>query len=69
MEPPSGQYPAVHFRHARRNVCFLDGHVESFRPGTRNPPPAWEPASATAVRDPSGSSTSARPTTCGTGSE
>jgi prepilin-type N-terminal cleavage/methylation domain-containing protein/prepilin-type processing-associated H-X9-DG protein len=52
MEPPSGQYPAVHFRHAQTaNVCFLDGHVESFRPGTRNPPPSWEPASATVVRD------------------
>lgn len=52
MEPPSGQYPAVQFRHAHcANVCFLDGHVESFRPGTRNPPPAWEPASATTVRD------------------
>jgi prepilin-type N-terminal cleavage/methylation domain-containing protein/prepilin-type processing-associated H-X9-DG protein len=52
MEPPSGQYPTVHFRHVRTaNVCFLDGHVESYTPGTRNPPPGWEPASATAVRD------------------
>ena len=52
MEPPSGQYPAVHFRHARTaNVCFLDGHVESFTPGTRNPPPDWEPSSATTLRD------------------
>jgi prepilin-type N-terminal cleavage/methylation domain-containing protein/prepilin-type processing-associated H-X9-DG protein len=52
MEPPSFQYPAVHFRHARNaNVCFLDGHVESFHPGTRNSPPSWEPASATTVRD------------------
>jgi prepilin-type N-terminal cleavage/methylation domain-containing protein/prepilin-type processing-associated H-X9-DG protein len=52
MEPPSGQYPAVHFRHAQTaNVCFLDGHVESFHPGTRNPAPDWEPATATAVRD------------------
>jgi prepilin-type N-terminal cleavage/methylation domain-containing protein/prepilin-type processing-associated H-X9-DG protein len=52
MEPPSFQYPAVHFRHARTaNVCFLDGHVESYTPGTRNPPPSWEPASATTVRD------------------
>jgi len=52
MEPPSYQYPAVHFRHAQTaNVCFLDGHVESFRPGTRNPPPGWEPGSANVVRD------------------
>jgi prepilin-type N-terminal cleavage/methylation domain-containing protein/prepilin-type processing-associated H-X9-DG protein len=52
MEPPTYQYPAVQFRHARcANVCFLDGHVESFRPGTRNPPPDWEPATATTARD------------------
>ena len=52
IEPPSGQYPSVHFRHAHSaNVCFLDGHVESFRPGTRNPAPFWEPASATPLRD------------------
>ena len=52
MEPPSGQYPTIHFRHVQTtNVCFLDGHVESYSPGTRNSPPGWEPASATAVRD------------------
>ena len=52
MEPPSGQYPTVHFRHVRTaNVCFLDGHVEAFTPGTRNPAPSWEPATATTVRD------------------
>jgi len=52
MEAPSNLYPTVHFRHAfTANVCFLDGHVESYRPGTRNPPPAWEPGSATIVRD------------------
>ena len=39
LQLPSGNDPAVHFRHAgkRANVCFLDGHVESypwkFRPG------------------------------------
>ena len=39
IEPPSGQYPAVHFRHTRgANVCFLDGHVEVVSPGTRNAP-------------------------------
>ena len=52
MEPPSGQYPTVHFRHAHTaNVCFLDGHVQTFSPGTRNTPPSWEPAAATTVRD------------------
>jgi prepilin-type processing-associated H-X9-DG protein len=52
VEPPSGLYPAVHFRHVRTaNVCFLDGHVEALSPGTRNPPPDWEPASATRLRD------------------
>src|SRR5262245_46064814 len=52
IEPPSGQYPSTHFRHADgANVLFLDGHAETFRPGTRNPPPPWEPASANALRD------------------
>jgi prepilin-type processing-associated H-X9-DG protein/prepilin-type N-terminal cleavage/methylation domain-containing protein len=52
LEAPSGQYPAVHFRHAHTaNVAFLDGHVESYSPGTRNPAPSWEPASATVLRD------------------
>jgi prepilin-type N-terminal cleavage/methylation domain-containing protein/prepilin-type processing-associated H-X9-DG protein len=52
MEAPSGQYPDVHFRHAQTaNVCFLDGHVESYTPGTRNPAPSWEPPSATVLRD------------------
>jgi prepilin-type processing-associated H-X9-DG protein/prepilin-type N-terminal cleavage/methylation domain-containing protein len=52
LEPPSGQYPAVHFRHAgTANVLFLDGHVESFHPGTRNQPPSWEPPSANLLRE------------------
>jgi prepilin-type processing-associated H-X9-DG protein len=52
VEPPSGQYPSVHFRHAgTANVLYLDGHVAGFHPGTRNPPPPWEPASATMLRD------------------
>jgi prepilin-type N-terminal cleavage/methylation domain-containing protein/prepilin-type processing-associated H-X9-DG protein len=52
MEPPTGQYPTVHFRHAHTtNVCFLDGHVQTFSPGTRNTPPSWESATATTVRD------------------
>jgi prepilin-type processing-associated H-X9-DG protein/prepilin-type N-terminal cleavage/methylation domain-containing protein len=52
LEPPSGQYPSVHFLHAgTANVLFLDGHVENVYPGTRNPPPSWEPSSATVLRD------------------
>jgi prepilin-type processing-associated H-X9-DG protein len=51
-EPPSGQYPSVHFRHiGTANVLFLDGHVETVYPGTRNAPPSWEPTSANALRD------------------
>lgn len=53
VEPPSGQYPAIHFRHGGKtaNVAFLDGHAESRSDATRNPPPFWEPPSATEKRD------------------
>jgi prepilin-type N-terminal cleavage/methylation domain-containing protein/prepilin-type processing-associated H-X9-DG protein len=53
IEPPSGQYPSVHFRHGGgvASVLFLDGHVEAYHPGTRNAAPSWEPAAATTVRD------------------
>jgi prepilin-type N-terminal cleavage/methylation domain-containing protein/prepilin-type processing-associated H-X9-DG protein len=52
VEPPSGLYPSVHFRHTRTaNVGFLDGHAETVSPGTRNPPPPWEPPSANLLRD------------------
>ncbi len=52
LEPPSGQYPGVHFRHTfYANVLFLDGHVEGITPGTRNKPPFWEPPSANELRD------------------
>jgi prepilin-type N-terminal cleavage/methylation domain-containing protein/prepilin-type processing-associated H-X9-DG protein len=52
IEPPSYQYPGVHFRHIHTaNVLFLDGHVQNYTPGTRNPPPSWEPPSATQLRD------------------
>jgi prepilin-type N-terminal cleavage/methylation domain-containing protein/prepilin-type processing-associated H-X9-DG protein len=52
IEPPSGRYPSVHFRHIHTaNVAFLDGHVENVYPGTRNSPPFWEPPSATVLRD------------------
>jgi prepilin-type processing-associated H-X9-DG protein/prepilin-type N-terminal cleavage/methylation domain-containing protein len=51
-EAPSGQYPSVHFRHTKTaNVLFLDGHVEANSQPTRNPPPSWEPPSATILRD------------------
>lgn len=31
IEPPSSNFPSVHFRHSdSANVAFLDGHVESF---------------------------------------
>ncbi len=61
IEPPqevpgywgSGQYPAVHFRHAgpTANVAFLDGHVEAWSEKTRNPAPSWEPPAVTEKRD------------------
>ncbi|MBX6313932.1 MAG: DUF1559 domain-containing protein [Isosphaeraceae bacterium] len=41
LEPPSSQYPTVHFRHmGMANMLFLDGHVEGFRP-TRNRLASW----------------------------
>jgi prepilin-type processing-associated H-X9-DG protein/prepilin-type N-terminal cleavage/methylation domain-containing protein len=41
LEPPSSQYPAVHFRHSGlANILFLDGHVEGVRP-TSNPLASW----------------------------
>lgn len=34
LEPPSNDFPTVHFRHSdTANVAFLDGHVESRRRG------------------------------------
>ena len=53
IEPPSGQYPAIHFRHGGRtaNVLFLDGHVEAWSEKTRNPAPGWEPPLAGQKRD------------------
>jgi prepilin-type processing-associated H-X9-DG protein/prepilin-type N-terminal cleavage/methylation domain-containing protein len=33
IEPPSNQYPTIHFRHSgTANVAFVDGHVESMIP-------------------------------------
>ena len=52
LEPPSGQYPTVHFRHTGQtaNVLFLDGHVETFKP-TKNELPSWWPANAAVLLD------------------
>lgn len=41
LEPPSSQYPTIHFRHSgQANILFLDGHVEALRP-TSNPLAPW----------------------------
>jgi prepilin-type processing-associated H-X9-DG protein len=40
LEPPSNDFPTVHFRHSdTANVAFLDGHVETMRRVWR--PPAF----------------------------
>ncbi len=51
LEPPSGQYPSVHFRHAGpvANVVFLDGHVAAMRP-SRNPMGPWTSQAMEQVR-------------------
>jgi prepilin-type N-terminal cleavage/methylation domain-containing protein/prepilin-type processing-associated H-X9-DG protein len=53
VEPPSGQYPSVHFRHGGQtaNVLFLDGHVDSWSEKIRNAPPSWDPPSAVQKRE------------------
>lgn len=44
VDPPSNQYPAIHFRHdGMANVLFLDGHVESMTP-VDNPMPLVSPS-------------------------
>lgn len=41
LEPPSGQFPSVHFRHLGAcNVLFLDGHVTALAPN-HNPASPW----------------------------
>jgi len=50
LEPPSGQFPSVHFRHrGLANVLFLDGHVRPMRP-TENPMGPWTTPDVEAVR-------------------
>ncbi|HEX5269066.1 MAG TPA: DUF1559 domain-containing protein [Gemmataceae bacterium] len=49
-DPPSNQYPGVHFRHSHTaNVGFLDGHVENRTPVTNAPSP-WMTATGEALR-------------------
>jgi prepilin-type N-terminal cleavage/methylation domain-containing protein/prepilin-type processing-associated H-X9-DG protein len=46
-DPPSNQFPGVHFRHlGTANVAFLDGHVENMTPVNNVLPAAtgWTPA-------------------------
>jgi prepilin-type N-terminal cleavage/methylation domain-containing protein/prepilin-type processing-associated H-X9-DG protein len=52
-EPPSGQYPSVHFRYTGgvANVLFVDGHVEGRTDKTRNPPPPSDPPAVLQLRD------------------
>lgn len=51
IDPPSNQYPTVHFRHmGKANVLFLDGHVEVMPPVSNalnmDPPWGWSTAAA-----------------------
>jgi prepilin-type N-terminal cleavage/methylation domain-containing protein/prepilin-type processing-associated H-X9-DG protein len=52
LEPPSGQFPSVHFRHSGdiANVLFLDGHVSSVRP-FQNPQGPWTSNAFQTVRE------------------
>jgi prepilin-type processing-associated H-X9-DG protein len=51
LEPPSNQYPTVHFRHVGNtaSVLFLDGHVESRKPAVIDVP-SWWPQTAANLR-------------------
>jgi prepilin-type processing-associated H-X9-DG protein/prepilin-type N-terminal cleavage/methylation domain-containing protein len=49
-DPPSNQFPGVHFRHdGTANVAFLDGHVENMTP-VNNPPSPWATPAGEALR-------------------
>src|SRR5205807_1925953 len=52
-EPPSARVPSVHFRQPGNvaHVLFLDGHVETWSDGTRNPPPPSDPPAVVQLRD------------------
>jgi len=52
MEPPSSQYPTVHFRHdGVAQLAYLDGHVETQTKGTRNAPSSYDSAWVIALRE------------------
>ncbi len=49
-DPPSNQFPGVHFRHTHTaNVVFLDGHVEAMTP-VNNAPSPWATTAGEALR-------------------
>ena len=51
LEPPSGQFPSVHFRHSgTANVLFLDGHVRRMQPA-KNPMGPWTAADVQKIRE------------------
>ena len=51
LEPPSGQFPSVHFRHMGvANVLFLDGNVRPMSP-TFNPMGPWTTPEVQEIRD------------------
>lgn len=51
LEPPSGQYPSLHFRHGGQvaNVAFLDGSVRAMKM-SRNPMGRWTTEAIERVR-------------------
>jgi len=51
LEPPSGQFPSVHFRHRGvANVLFLDGNVRAVQHST-NPMGPWTSAAIEKIRE------------------
>ncbi|MFV1964762.1 MAG: DUF1559 domain-containing protein [Pirellulaceae bacterium] len=51
LEPPSGQFPSVHFRHRGvANVLFLDGNVRPVKPD-RNPIGPWTSPDIERIRE------------------
>ena len=51
IDPPSGQFPSIHFRHSGvANVLYLDGNVRPVRP-SRNPMGPWTTPEVEKVRE------------------
>lgn len=49
LDPPSSQFPSVHFRHVETaNILLVDGHVETHAP-SRNPFSVWTGEAAKAL--------------------